>query len=123
MSTTDFQHAMGRQKFCIELEAGWLTILDEVMQVSPLSTVTIPLPGLPLEPLIFSVKISALGTAFQCKTPAPRSKKRNKIPAPGYNLPGSNAKISMKKERNSIRAVSFQIFRHCSFDNFLLSRE
>ena len=46
-------------------------------------------------PLIFSVKIPTPGTAFQCKTPAPGSKKRNKIP-PGHNLPSSNAKISMK---------------------------
>ena len=71
----------------------------------------------PPGPLIFSVKIPAPGTAFQCKTPAPGSKKRNKI----HNLPGSNVKIFMKKEHNSIRAVSFQIFHNCRLDNFLLS--
>ena len=79
-----------------------------------------PPPGLTPGPLNFSVKIPAPGTAFQCKTPAPGSKKRNKIPTPGHNLPGSNAKISMKKEHNSIKAVSFQIFHNCPFDNFLL---
>ena len=69
----------------------------------------------------FFVKIPAPGTAFQCKAPAPGSKKRNKIPTPGHNLPDSNAKISMKKEHNSIRAFPFQIFHNCPFDNFLLS--
>ena len=38
--------------------------------------------------IIFSVKIPALGIAFQYKTPAPGSKKRNETP--GYNLPTSN---------------------------------
>ena len=33
-------------------------------------------------------------------------------------MTSSNAKISMKKEHNSIRAVSFQIFHSCLFDNF-----
>ena len=81
-----------------------------------------PPPGLTPGPLIFSVKIPALGTAFQCKTPVCISgKKRNKIPTPGHKLPSSNAKISMKKEHNSIRAVSLQIFHNCPFDNFLLS--
>ena len=53
-------------------------------------------PGLTPWPLIFSVKIPSPGTAFQCKTRAPGSKKRNKIPTPGHNLPSSNVKISMK---------------------------
>ena len=70
---------------------------------------------------IFSFKILASGTAFQYRTPAPGSRKRNKIPTPGHNLRSSNAKISMKKEHNSIRAVSFQIFHNCPFDNFPLS--
>ena len=61
----------------------------------------------PPGPLIFSVKIPAPGTAFQCKTPAPGSKKRNKISTPGHNFPSSNAKISMKKEHNSIKTTSF----------------
>ena len=77
-------------------------------------------PGLTPGPLIFSVKISTSGTTFQCKTPAPRSKKWSKIPTPGHNLTSLNAKISMKKERNSIRAAFFQIFYCCPFDNFLL---
>ena len=42
--------------------------------------------------------------------------KRNKIPTPGHNLPGLNDKISVKKEHNSIRAVSLQIFHDCPFD-------
>ena len=77
-------------------------------------------PGLTPEPLIFSVKIPTPGAAFQCKTPAPRSKKQNDIPIPGHCLSNSNAKILMKKEHNSIRAVSFQIFHNCPFDNFIL---
>ena len=59
------------------------------------------LPGLTPGPLNFFVKILSPRTAFQCKTPAPGSKKRNKIFTPGHNLPGSNAEISMKK-RNII---------------------
>ena len=55
-----------------------------------------PPPGLTAGPLIFSIKIPTLGTAFQCKTPSPGSEKPNKIPTPGHNLPSSNAKISMK---------------------------
>ena len=55
-----------------------------------------PPPGLTARPLIFSVKIGAPGTAFQCKTRSPGRKKRNKIPTPGHHLPSSNAKISMK---------------------------
>ena len=83
--------------------------LEELMQVS-ISPVTIP-PGLTVGPLIFSVKIPTPVTAFQRKTPAPGSKKRNKNPTPGHNLPCSNAKRSMKKEHNSIKAFSFQIFQ------------
>ena len=64
-------------------------------------------PPPPPRPLIFSIKISAQGTAFQCQTLAPVSKKRNKIPTPRHNFPSSNAKISMKKEHNSIKATSF----------------
>ena len=78
-------------------------------------------PGLTPGPLIFSVKIPAPRTAFQCRTSAPGSKKKTKIPTPGHNLPSSNAKISMKKEHYSIKAVSFQIFHNCPFHNFLLS--
>ena len=68
-------------------------------------------PRLTAGPLIFSVKIPTPGTAFQRKTSAPGSKKRNKNPHPRHNLPCSNAKRSMKKEHNSIKAVSFQIFQ------------
>ena len=83
-----------------------------LMQVSIL-LVTIP-PGLTPGALIFSVKIPTPGTAFQCKNPAPGSKKRNKIPTPGHNFPGSNAKISMKKEHNSLKQFlsKFSIIVH-----------
>ena len=50
-----------------------------------------------------------------------RVDKTKQNPHPGDNLPGSNAKISMKKEHNSVRAVSFQIFHDCLFDNVLIS--
>ena len=56
-----------------------------------------PPPGLTAGPLIFSVKIPTLRTAFQCKTPAPGQKTETKIPTPGHNLPFSNAKRSMKR--------------------------
>ena len=58
--------------------------------------------------------------SFSVQNSGSQVEKRNKIPTPGHNLPGSNAKISMKKEHNSIKAVSFQIFHNCPFDNFLL---
>ena len=80
--------------------------LEPVMQVSILPVT--PPPRLTPRPLIFSVKIPAPRTAFQCKTPAPGSKKGNKIPILAHNLHGLNDKISMKKEHNSIRAVYFQ---------------
>ena len=79
-----------------------------------------PPPELIAWPLIFPVKIPTPRTAFQCKTPAPGSKNKTKIPTTGHNLPSSNAKISLKREHYSIKAVSFQI-SHNSFDNFLLS--
>ena len=62
-------------------------------------------PGLTAGPPIFSVKIPTPGTAFQCKTLAPGSKKRNKIPSPRHNLSSLNAKISIKKDHNFIIAV------------------
>ena len=48
--------------------------------------------------------------AQDCTWP-PGQKNETKIPTPGHNLPCSNAKKSMKKEHNSIKAVSFQIFQ------------
>ena len=45
-------------------------------------------------------------------------KTKQKSPPLGISCP---AKRSMKKEHNSIKAVSFQIFRNCPFDNFLFS--
>ena len=82
-----------------------------------------PHTGLTPGPLTFSVRFLAPRTVFPCKTPVPGSKERNKFPTPGHNLPSLNAKISMRKEHNSTRAVSFQVFRDCPFDNFLLSWE
>ena len=91
-------------------------------QLNPLPPPPPPL-GLTPGPLIFFVQITAQKTAFQSKIPAPGSRKTSKIPTQGHNLSGSNAKISMTKEHNSIRAVSFQIFHNCPSDNFLLSWE
>ena len=48
-------------------------------------------------------------------------KNETKIPTRRHNLPSSYAKRSMRKEHNSIRAVSFQIFHNFPFDNFLFS--
>ena len=61
------------------------------------------------------------GDSFLVQNVGPRAEKRNKIPTPRHDLPSSNAKISVKKELNSIRVVSFQIFHNYPFDNFLLS--
>ena len=50
--------------------------------------------------------------SFSAQNSSPQVKKNEtKIPTPGHNLPCSNAKRSMKKEHNSIKAVSFQIFQ------------
>ena len=78
-----------------------------------------PAPGLTPGPLIFSIKIPTLGQLFSAKLRPPGRKIETKIPTHGHNLPSSNAKISMTKEHNSIKAVSFQIFHNCPFDNFL----
>ena len=94
--------------------------LRVLMQVS-IWLVTIP-PGLTPGPLFFSVEIPAPRTAFQCKTPAPGRTNETKIPTPGQNLPTSNAKRSMEKEHNYIKAVSFQIFHNCPFDNFFFRK-
>ena len=48
----------------------------------------------------------------------PDRKNETKIPTPGHDLPSSNAKILMKKEHYSIKAVSFQIFHNCPFQQF-----
>ena len=73
--------------------------------------VTIPPPG----PLIFSIKIPAPGQLFSAKL---RPKNETIIPTPRHNLPSLNAKISMKKEHNTIKAVSFQIFHNLSISQF-----
>ena len=78
-----------------------------------------PVPGLTHGPLIFSIKIPTPGQLFSAKLRPPGRKNETKIPTHGHNLPSSNAKISMTKEHNSIKAVSFQIFHNCPFDNFL----
>ena len=81
-----------------------------------------PPPRLTPGPLIFSVKTPPPGQLFSAKLWPPGRKNETKIPTPGHNLPSSNAKRSMKKEHNSIKkAVSFQIFPNCPFDNFLFS--
>ena len=59
-------------------------------------------PWLTPRPLIFSMQNSS-----------PRVEKmKQKIPTPEHNLPSLNAKRSMKKEHNFIKAVSFQIFHN-----------
>ena len=70
-----------------------------------------PPPG----PLIFSIKIPAPGQLFSAKD---RPKNETIIPTPRHNLPSLNAKISMKKEHNTIKAVSFQIFHNLSISQF-----
>ena len=95
---------------------GWSFFRSQIMQLS-IWQVTIPPPP-PPGPLIFSHQNSRPGTAFQCKTPAPGSKNETIIPTPRHNLPSLNAKISMKKEHNTIKAVSFQIFHNLSISQF-----
>ena len=65
-------------------------------------------------------------TYFFCQNPRPQDsfsvqnsgswveKTKQKSPPPGITCPSSNAKRSMKKEHNSIKAVSFQIFHNLS---------
>ena len=85
---------------------------SQFMQVSIwLVTIPPPAPG----PLIFSIKIPAPGQLFSAKL---RPKNETIIPTPRHNLPSLNAKISMKKEHNTITAVSFQIFHNLSISQF-----
>ena len=44
------------------------------------------------------------GDQFSVQNSSLQVEKQNKIPTPGHNLLSSNAKISMKREHNSIRA-------------------
>ena len=81
----------------------------------------LPPPGLTAGPLIFPVKSPPPGQLFNAKLRPPGRKNETKIPTPGHNLPSLNAKRSMTKEHNSIKAVSFQISRNCPVDNFLFS--
>ena len=91
---------------------------SQIMQVSVWLVTIPPPPQTDPRPLIFSVKISTPRTAFQCKTPALWSKNETKIPTPKHNLPGLNAKRSIKKKHNSIKAVSFQIVHNLSLWQF-----
>ena len=79
-----------------------------------------PPPGLTAGPLIFSVNPHPRDS-FSVQNSGPRVEKTKQVPTPGYNLPSLNAKRSMKKEHNSIKAVSFQISHNCPLDNFLFS--
>ena len=63
----------------------------------------------------FSIKIPAPGQLFSAKL---RPKNETIIPTPRHNLPSLNAKISMKNEHNTIKAVSFQIFHNLSISQF-----
>ena len=60
------------------------------------------------------------GDSFSVQNSGPRVEKMKQNPTPWHNLISSIAKILMKKEHNSIRAVSFQTFHSCPFGNFLL---
>ena len=62
-----------------------------------------PPPRLTAGPLILSIKIPTSGTAFSAKLQPPGKKNETKIPTPGHNSPSSNAKISLKRERYSIK--------------------
>ena len=64
----------------IRNERNWQKLKSTIMRVS-LWPATIPPPN--PEPPIFSVKIPAPGTVFQCKTLAPGSKNETKSPSPG----------------------------------------
>ena len=91
---------------------------SKVMQVS-IWPVTIPRPRADPRATNFFHQNPHPRTAFSAKLRPPGRKNETKIPTHGHNLPSSNAKISMTKEHNSIKAVSFQIFHNCPFDNFL----
>ena len=81
-----------------------------------------PLARADSRPLFFPSKSPPPGQLFSAKLRPPSRKIETKIPTPGHNLPSSNAKRSMEKEHNSIKAVSFQIFHNCPFDNFYFVR-
>ena len=74
-------------------------------------------PGLTPGPPIFSVKIPAPGQLFSAKLRPPGRENETKSPPRAYFL-SSNVKISMKKEHNSVNAVSFQIFHNCPLTIF-----
>ena len=77
-----------------------------------------PLPGLTPGPLIFPSKSPPPGQ-LSVQNSGPRVEKTKQIPTPGHNLPCLNAKRSMRKEHS--KAVCFQTFHNCPFDNFLFS--
>ena len=93
----------GRKTQIYKCTCVYLTVkMENHLAYVNITLTSYPHPRLTPGPLIFSVKIPTLGTAFQYKTPAPGPKKRNKIPTSGHNLPGSNVKISMKSKPSSL---------------------
>ena len=72
----------------------------------------------PPRPLIFFLQNPHPRDSFSEQKSGPRVEKRNKNPHPRHNLSSLNAKRSMKKEHNSIKAVSFQIFHNLSIWQF-----
>ena len=79
-------------------------------------------PGLTPGPLIFSVKIPAPETVFQCNTPAPGSRKRNKIPTPGIICPLECQDINEKETQSSFFPnFHLTIFFYCE-NNVFASR-
>ena len=78
-----------------------------------------PPRGDPRATNFFPSKSPPPGQLLSAKLRTPGRKNETKIPTPGHNLPSLNAKRSMKREHNSIKAVSFQISHNCPFDNFL----
>ena len=76
-------------------------------------------PRLTLGPLIFPSKFPPREQLFSAKLWPLGRKRETKSPPSGIICLVRMA--SMKKKRNSIRAVSFQIKYNCPFDNFLLS--
>ena len=78
-------------------------------------------PGLTPGPLIFFRQNPRSRDGFSVQTSGPRVEEtKQKSPPPGITCQVRMPKI-MEKEHNSIKAVSFHVFRNCPFDNYLLS--
>ena len=76
-----FEHYFALCNIHLQYVYGWKKLKAEYYASINLTSYHPP-PGLTAGPLIFSVKIPAPGTAFQCKTPAPGSEKTEQNPHP-----------------------------------------